>query len=154
MMRDLLRRAGFKNVSSSRADCPRCKGHQGTVSYSERKQVFNCHRCHWGGGSRKLEALLGLPVTKETPAARAIRLRDLRREKWLNDLYAENAQEEYRLARAAELAKKVLSICPDFEPAWAALAIWYQKRRLLESILALLGCNSGRAQLIRKWETQ
>jgi hypothetical protein len=150
MMRDLLKKAGFKNVSSSRADCPRCKGHAGTVSYSERKQVFNCHRCHWGGGARSLEKSLGLPVTPETPEALEIRLREERRERWLNEKYTALAKEEYRSARRAELAKKVLAIYPDCAPAWNALAIWYHKRRRLESTLLLLGCNSGRAQLLAK----
>ena len=153
-MRDLLRRAGFKNVSSSRADCPRCKGHHGTVAYDLRKQVFNCHRCHWGSGTRSLEKSLCLPVTPETPEAREIRLREERREKWVSEKYSALAKEEYGLARRAELAKKVLAKNPDCEPAWAALAIWYHKRRRLENTLLLLGCNSGRAGLLRKAKIQ
>ena len=153
-MRDLLRRAGFKNVSSSRADCPRCKGHHGTVAYDLRKQVFNCHRCHWGGGTRSLEKSLGLPVTPETPEAREIRLREERREKWVSEKYSALAKEEYGLARRAELAKKVLAKNPIANPHGRRLRSGITNGGGWKIPFCFWAAIPGRAGLLRKAKIQ
>jgi hypothetical protein len=61
------------------------------------------------------------------------------------------ADEEWRLARKAQVAKDVLTRWPNCEPAWSALARWRHAEQRLQSFFDLAQCRSGRSQLFRGW---
>src|ERR1700683_5578975 len=116
MMRELLERNGFR-IRGSRADCIRCKGgSKGSVSFT--REVAFCHRCKWTANAAQLAAGLGESVPAETPEPRGARSRVERFRQWLSEKYQAAADEEYRLARKAELAKKILARFPDCDEAW------------------------------------
>lgn len=149
-MRELLERAGF-TVHRTRADCIHCGGaSRGTVSFTE--EVAFCHRCGWKSNARQLARSLGETVPAETQEHRAERLRTERFKKWLGEKYQAGADKERLLARKAEVAKEILKHFPDCEPAWDALARWYDAESELSEFFESAQCNAGRAVLFENWE--
>lgn len=149
LMRELLARAGF-SVHRTRADCIHCGGaSKGTVSFTD--EVAYCHRCSWTANAAQLARSLGETVPRETPEHRSERLRGERFRKWLAEKYQAAAESERRLAKAAELAKKILRDFPDCDAAWDALGRWYHGQRRLGEFFEQAECNAGRTALFATW---
>ncbi len=133
---DLLERAGF-HVRGRRADCIHCEGHaRATVSFND--EVAFCHRCKWTANVRTLSRELGLPLAPLTREIREERNKDERFAEWSNVCHLVLVRRLRFLTRRAELAKNVLAILPDFEPAWSALADFYHSEAELFGALDVL----------------
>ena len=149
MMRELLEQAGFR-VRGNRANCVHCEGtSRFTVAFTD--SVAFCHRCKWTANARSLGANLGRTVAPESPEQRRDRLVIARFKAWLSAKYRELANEERHLASRAQLAKKLLAVFPDCEPAWSALARWHHAEQRFQSFFELAQCRSGRRELFKGW---
>lgn len=160
-MRELLLRAGFRNVQRRRADCAYCRGSsRGTVSFTAR--VGFCHRCGWRGNVVTLLRALGLrDLPRETEQHRKVRAKVKEFEGWLNEMYREVAAEYRELGSKAALARRVLVHFPDCKPAWAALARFYNAEARLSAELDALTFEKASSwveqlatpvELFEKWE--
>lgn len=168
-MRSLLDQAGFRIRGATRADCVHCNGHsRGTVAFTA--EVAYCHRCKWTANNLMLARELGLlsiaPATRQAlERERRVRLETPIRafEQW-RDAELRRVTDEYRvLTRQAALAESVMKIYPDCEPAWDALATFYDRQAALTAELDRLSCAklsdflevpSTIEQLFGKWSTK
>lgn len=132
----LLEQAGFR-IRGRRADCPHCEGSSRlTVSFND--EVAFCHRCKWTGNLRTLSREFGVPVTPETAQDRETRTRAKQFDQWRGTCQRILADRFRDLGLLAERAKQELAVSPDCEPAWAALADFYQNEASLSGALDLL----------------
>ncbi len=133
---ELLRQVGF-HIRGWRADCIHCEGHSRlTVSFTN--EVAYCHRCQWTANVRTLSRELGLRLAPLTREVREKHERNERFTGWVNTCNTILVRRLRHLTRRAELAKNVLAILPDFEPAWTALADFYHAEAELCGALDVL----------------
>jgi hypothetical protein len=140
---DLLERAGFY-IRGKRADCPQCEseGHgrgRSTVAFTD--EVAFCHRCKWTANVRTLARTLGLTVAPEMREQRTRREQAAEFRAWLDTCDAILVRRLRSLTIRAELAKLDLTICPEHEPAWDALADFYHNRASILAALDTLACE-------------
>lgn len=142
-MRELLERSGFGIRSSTRADCAHCAGRScRTVAFTD--TVAFCHRCHWRVNRTGLAQQLGLlgadPDTqrklhRETRHRQAIESTFASFERWREARLRETTSRYRVLGRQAELARQVLSLWPECDLAWNALARFYHHEAKLCAVL-------------------
>jgi len=160
-MEVLLKKSGFA-VRGNRADCAFCKGTaKATVSWNS--EVAHCHRCHWSGNARTLSRKLGFAVSPETAAHREARVKAEEFSTWINSKHRIISDRYRVLGRKAQLAKEVLKQFSDCDPAWTALATFYnEESRLTASLETLsfektpewLESQATPVGLFKEWETQ
>ena len=144
---DLLERAGYR-VHGNRADCPQCSGHS-RLTVAIRGEVYYCHRCKIGGNVRTIARRHGLSL----PPPR-LRLADQPKaefRQWLSAQMNAMSRQEYRLYRRKIWGEAALSFYHDFEPAWCALARWYQQERAFALFWETVTDKIGRYGLYRAW---
>jgi hypothetical protein len=135
----LLERAGF-HIRGRRADCIHCEGSARlTVSFND--EVAHCHRCKWSANVRTLSRDLGLPLAPLTQEVRDRRDRDAKFSEWQNTVHLILVRRWRTLTRRAELAKAVLVQFPDCEPAWSALADFYDGEATFTAAFEFLACE-------------
>ena len=142
-MRDLLERGGFGIRSATRADCAYCTGRsRGTVAFTD--TLAFCHRCHWKANRPGLAQQLGL-LGADPNAQRKFRREARHRqtiestlasfERWREARLRETTNRYRVLGRQAALARQVLSLWPECDPAWNALARFYHDEGKLCAVL-------------------
>jgi hypothetical protein len=132
----LLDHAGFR-IRGRRADCLHCDGSSRlTVSFND--EVAFCHRCKWTGNLRTLSREFGVPVAPETAQHRESRTRAKQFDQWRATCQRILADRFRDLGLLAERAKQELAVSPNYEPAWTALADFYQNEPSLSGALDLL----------------
>jgi len=120
ILAEMLERAGHR-IRGRRADCIRCEGHSRlTVSFNN--EVAYCHRCQWTANVRTLARSIGVNTPSPSAADMAKRKLDAEFKEWENTCYMLLMRRLWFLERRAVLAKQVLHLYPDCEPAWAVLA--------------------------------
>jgi hypothetical protein len=141
-----LERSGFRLRAKNRADCIHCAGHQlATVSFTD--EVAYCHRCAWTANAVTLARDLGLLATD--PESTRLRQEEARKlaeykrvvdrfEAWRDERIRRYATELRSLGRSAALAKEVLAVERDCEPAWDALARFCHAEGRLNKLLDFL----------------
>jgi hypothetical protein len=134
-LRSLLTEAGYR-LHGNRAECRSCKG-SGTWTVSFNNEVAFCHRCKWTANSFMLARGLGKTIERESPEKLAARETAVQFGKWIDDQYIQVARQYRCLGRSAALAKHVLSVFPDCEPAWDALARFYHQEATLSGAVDL-----------------
>ncbi len=133
-MQWLLETAGFRVRGATRADCIHCAGHsKGTIAFTG--EVAFCHRCKWRANTITLARELGLlHGNPEVVSSFREKVRMRTRldaqinpfETWRDAKIREVSGRYRSLSRGAVLATVILAKFPDCEPAWAALARFYQ----------------------------
>ena len=132
----LLIGAGFR-IRGRRADCVHCDGHSRlTVSFND--EVAFCHRCKWTGNARTLTRDLGLPLEPLTHEIREKCEQHGRFTEWERTIYVLLVGKWRSVTRRAELAKQLLFKFPDCEPAWCALADFYQSESTFSAAFEFL----------------
>ena len=138
-MRALLEQAGC-HIRGRRADCLYCEGSSRlTVSFND--EVGYCHRCHWTRNVRTLAHDLRITLTPETRERREQRQRAALFSEWVNTCHEILIRHLNRFTRRAELAKAALRQFPDCEPAWSALADFYNSESIFSAAFELLSCD-------------
>jgi hypothetical protein len=136
----LLERAGF-HVRGRRADCRHCQSEgdrhgRSTVAFTA--EVAFCHRCKWTANIRTLSRTLGVCIAPENREQRERRQQAARFSAWLNITITMLIGRLRELTRRADRARNILSVFPDCEPAWDALAEFYHRQSSLLAALDLL----------------
>ena len=99
---------------------------------------FYCHRCKRGGTTRSLARELGHSVTPETAQERSAREQKAKFKSWINERHNSIAAELRVTRKRADIAKRVLRVYPDCEPAWDALARFCHSEAKLTAALETL----------------
>ena len=147
---DLFERAGFK-TRGTRADCPECSGHS-RLTVAIRGELYYCHRCKTGGNVRTLARRYGLRLPP--PRLRLANQPKAEFRQWLSEQMDALSRQEVRLNRRKVWAETALSFYPDFEPAWCALAQWYDAERHFLTFWESARDRVGRFWLYRYWRRQ
>ena len=145
----ILTSAGFEIASGGkRATCPYCTGHS-KLTVAIRGPLWHCHRCLRGGHVGALAKQQGwiLPRPRirqaDTPKS-AFRY-------WLSAKMTEMSAAEYKLVRQWRYGIAALEFFPDMEPAWTALANYYDREQYFLVFWESVSDRTGRYWLYRNW---
>jgi len=136
----LLERAGFE-VRGTRANCPFCEGSSRLTVRIGPGDVYYCHRCHGSGNTRTLLRRFGLPLAPESREVRERRALENRFDQWCDKRQKILAKEFHTLSRRAHRAGIALTFYPDWDAAWNALAMFYDREAELSAALDALCCE-------------
>lgn len=148
-VRAILISAGYSIHGRNRASCPHCSGHSRlTVAFTNDGRFF-CHRCGKGGHVRSVAREQGISIPPTRIRKANIPKAAFRR--WLSQEMIMLSNEERVAYKRMAWAKSALYFYPEFEPAWAFLRWFCERRHTWAYFWERATDNIGRLALYRAW---